>query len=205
VPLDPRQEQACLEALRKGIDQALNQIIENWEGPLFSYAWRYVQNNADARDVVAETFVRLYQQRERLRPDTHLSAWLYTTLTNLCHNQHRWRRRHPSVSLDATDEETGESLGDRTSDGSEHPAQQLEREESLAELRQAIDRLPHELKTTLLLHHYEHLSYKDIGMITNCSERGVETRLYRAKQRLREDLESRPREAGHFEPSPQHP
>jgi len=190
------------------MDQALNQIIENWEGPLFSYAWRYVQNNADARDVVAETFVRLYQQRERLRPDTRLAAWLYTTLTNLCHNQHRWRRRHPSVSLDATDAETGQSLADRTADGSEHPASQMEREESLVELRQAIDRLPHELKTTLLLHHYEHLSYREIGVITNCSERGVETRLYRAKLRLREELEQRPNEEakpGPFAPSPQHP
>jgi RNA polymerase sigma-70 factor, ECF subfamily len=52
----------------------------------------------------------------------------------------------------------------------------------------AIDRLPHELKTTLLLHHYEHLSYRDIGEVTGCSERGVETRLYRARLRLKDEL-----------------
>ncbi|MCX6551320.1 MAG: hypothetical protein NTY02_10015, partial [Acidobacteria bacterium] len=49
---------------------------------------------------VIEVFVRLHQQRARLRPDTNLSAWLFTTLTNFCHNQYRWRRRHPVAALD---------------------------------------------------------------------------------------------------------
>jgi RNA polymerase sigma-70 factor (ECF subfamily) len=52
-------------------------------------------------------------------------------------------------------------------------------------VRAAIDRLPHDLKVTLLLHHYDHLSYREIGQITGCSERGVETRLYRARQQLK--------------------
>ena len=43
---------------------------------------------------------RLHEQRARLRPDTNLSAWLFTTLANLCHNHHRWRLRHPEHSLD---------------------------------------------------------------------------------------------------------
>jgi RNA polymerase sigma-70 factor (ECF subfamily) len=64
----------------------------------------------------------------------------------------------------------------------------LEHDETCAAIRAAIDRLPHELKTTILLHHYERLSYREIGAISGCSERGVETRLYRARQRLREEL-----------------
>ena len=55
----------------------------------------------------------------------------------------------------------------------------------LAAVRAAIDLLPHDLKVTLLLHHYEHLSYREISAVVGCSERGVETRLYRARQQLR--------------------
>jgi RNA polymerase sigma-70 factor (ECF subfamily) len=69
-----------------------------------------------------------------------------------------------------------------------NPAATLEQKETLDALAAAIDRLPHDLKVTLLLHHYERLSYQDIGEVTGCSERGVETRLYRARQRLRGDL-----------------
>ena len=57
-----------------------------------------------------------------------------------------------------------------------------------AAVRTAINCLPHDLKVTVLLHHYDQLSYREIGAITGCSERGVETRLYRARQRLREEL-----------------
>jgi RNA polymerase sigma-70 factor (ECF subfamily) len=52
----------------------------------------------------------------------------------------------------------------------------------------AIDSLPHDLKVTVLLHHYEHLPYREVAAIVGCSERGVETRLYRARRLLREHL-----------------
>lgn len=182
---DPTQDQALFEALRRGEDTALSRLIGRWERPLFAFAWRYMRNQADAQDLVAEVFVRLYQQRDRLRPDTRLSAWLFTTLSNLCHNQHRWRRRHPTVSMDAP--EDGCIAETVAADGVTSAAQ-LEHDEMLAALAAAIDRLPHELKTALLLHYHEELSLRQIGEITGCSERGIETRLYRARQRLREEL-----------------
>jgi len=186
---DPTNDCAQLAALQHGDDMALNRLIARWERPLFAFAWRYVRHTADARDLVAEVFVRLYQQRSRLRPDTNLSAWLFTTLANLCHNQHRWRRRHPTVSLDAAEEDGGDGAGaDALPAAVPVPGESLERDEARAALGAAIDRLPHELKVTLLLHHYDELSYREIGEITGCSERGVETRLYRARQRLRLEL-----------------
>jgi len=205
VSPNPTADTEDLLALRKGLDSALNPIMERWEGPLFAFAWRYVQNVSDAQDLVAETFVRLHQQRAKLREDTRLGSWLYTVLTHLCHNHYRWRRRHPSVSLEAADPNTGLSHADQVPCQAPGPVHDLEEGEQLDSLRQAIDRLPHELKSTLLLHHYDHLSYREIAVITQCSERGVETRLYRAKQRLREDLErGAARDSSALEPRPAH-
>ena len=62
-------------------------------------------------------------------------------------------------------------------------------EEALAAVRSAIEQLPHDLKITVLLHHYQNLSYREIAEVTHCSERGVETRLYRARQLLKQELE----------------
>jgi RNA polymerase sigma-70 factor (ECF subfamily) len=191
-PTPSADDHASLLALKQGEAVALNRLISRWQRPLHSFAYRYVQNSADAHDLVAETFVRLYQHRHRLRPDTKLSAWLFTALTNLCHNHHRWQRRHPTVALAVA----GDGRNDR--DGtpnylepaSEQPAPvtALERDETVAVVRSAIDNLPHDLKVTLLLHHYDRLSYHEIGEITGCSVRGVETRLYRARRLLRERL-----------------
>jgi RNA polymerase sigma-70 factor (ECF subfamily) len=179
----PAPDLADLHALQRGDDAALNRLIAQWERRLFGFAWRYVRNTADAQDLVAEVFVRLYQGCARLRTDTNLSAWLFTTLANLCHNHHRWRRRHPTASL-----EVAEAAGAALAAPAPSPGQSLEQRERLDALAQAIDALSPDLKLTLLLHHYERLSYREIADITGCSENGVDTRLYRAKKQLRETL-----------------
>jgi RNA polymerase sigma factor (sigma-70 family) len=178
---DPGSDLADLRALQAGDDTALNRLVARWEKPLFGFAWRYVRNNTDARDLAAETFVRFYQKRDRLATDSNVSAWLFTTLVNLCRNHHRWHERHPSTSFEETPDR--EHAADAPA-----PATAMEQRETLEALSAAIEQLPHDLKSTLLLHHYEHLSYREIAAVVGCSERGVETRLYRARQRLREGL-----------------
>lgn len=180
-PSDYASDLAHLHALQAGDDSVLNLLISKWEKPLFGFAWRYVRNTTDARDLVAETFVKLYQHRARLAADSNVSAWLFTTLQNLCHKCHRWRERHPAQNLDDLP-----VTGSLTSPATQRA--HLEKQEINEALGEAINRLPHDLKVTLLLHHYEQLSYREIGEVTGCSERGVETRLYRARQRLRGEL-----------------
>lgn len=189
----PADDQETFLALQRGEAAALNRLIARWQRPLHSFAYRYCQNQTDAEDLVAQTFVKLYQHRDRLRPDTKLSAWLFTTLTNFCHNHHRWKRRHPTTALDTasgTEKSDAPISSHQIPSEQASPDQSLDQNEALAAVRSAINSLPHDLKVSLLLHHYDQLSYREIAGITGCSERGVETRLYRAKQRLREALSS---------------
>jgi RNA polymerase sigma-70 factor (ECF subfamily) len=179
-------DQQALASLRRGDDSALALLISRWEHPLVRFAYRYVQNEVDANDLVAEAFVRFHQNLDRLRSDTKPGAWLYATLANLCLNHNRWKRRHPSVSIDA---ELPRGAAPTTGDGA-NPALKAQRDETVAAVRDAIAGLPHELRTAFLLHHYERLSYQEIAGIAGCSERGVESRLYRARQRLRRALAS---------------
>lgn len=190
VHRDPLEDHHLFVALQRGEDAALNRLIARWEQPLFAFAWRYLHHRADAQDLVADTFVRLYQHRDRLRPDTKLSAWLFTTLSNLCHNRHRWHRRHPTVSLDDPDTNPGGEPGLPAPAGSNFGTATLEQDEAQQALHAAVDRLPHDLRVTVLLHYFERMSYREIAEVAGCSERGVETRLYRARQRLRAELES---------------
>lgn len=177
-----------LAGIQAGEDGAYDQLVGRMQRPLLTFAWRYLHNNADAEDVVVETFVRLFQARGRLRADTNLSAWLFTTVSNLCHNRHRWRTRHQETSLDTP------SAGPEPHATSVSPDDALARDEAGRALRDAIDRLPHDQRTVVLLHHYEHLSYREIGAVVGCSERGVETRLYRARQQLKIELATHFRE-----------
>lgn len=181
---DPSSDATRLHALRAGDEAAFDELVARWQRPLYGFAWRYVHQPADAEDLVIETLVRLHTHRHRLRGDTNLSAWLFTTLANLCHNHHRWRRRHPEESFKPDNDWTSAVA----STASEPPAA-AEQAETEAEVRAAIEQLPHDQKTAVLLHHFEHLGHREIATIVGCSERGVETRLYRARQNLREKLQ----------------
>ena len=173
-----------VRSLRKGERAAMEAVVERWQRPLFAFAWRYVHNSADAEDLVVAAFVRLHEARARLRADTNLAAWLFTTLANLCHNQHRWRRRHPEEPLDSGPDGTG-GREPALESAVREPDCAVEDDETGAAVRAAIDELPADQKTVLLLHHFEMVSCREIAEVVGCSERGVETRLYRARQRLR--------------------
>ena len=104
MPHEAETDLQLLEELRNGRDSALNEIIDRWKKPLTGFAWRYVQNETDAQDMVQETFVKVYRYKDRFRKDTRLSAWLFTTLANQCRNFSRWKRRHPTVAFVGADE-----------------------------------------------------------------------------------------------------
>jgi len=179
-----------MRALVAGRQAALNELMTLWEAPLLRFTYRYVQNEAVARDLVQETFVRVYLHRERFRPGTSFSTWAFTIAANLCRNHRRWQGRHPTVSLDEPVSTDNEALSrqdqlvcpTRSPDGN---AQHTERVDAL---KAAIVELPHDLRTALLLYEYEELTYREIAEVVGCSEKGVESRLVRARMKLRKAL-----------------
>ncbi len=188
MPADSAQDLALMASLVAGRDSALDELMERWEGPLRSFAYRYLLNATDTDEVVEETFVRIYHKRADFVPGSNFSAWLFTIAANLCRHRLRWRRRHPSESIDIPDEDGAPGLGSTLPAGGADPAVAAEGNERIAALRAAIAALPHDQRTVFLLHSYEGLSYREIAATVGCSERGVETRLYRARQTLRDKL-----------------
>lgn len=176
-----RRSAELMTALRDGSDAALAELVELWQRPVSSFVFRYVQNEADARDLVQETFVRVHAHCGAFRAGASFPAWLFTLAANLCHNHNRWRARHPTAALEA-DSAAALACARPPPD---HALLAAERVEAV---RQAIAALPHDLKVTLLLHEYENLSYAEIAAVVGCSVKGVEARLARARQRLRQAL-----------------
>lgn len=188
---EDRERMRCLIREDKG---ALESIIEKWERPLFSFVFRYTQNEFTTRDIVQETFVRVFTKRDSYDFGYAFSSWVFTIAANLCKNRSRWRKRHPEVSLDTglRDGEGGtdSSLLEVTPAEAELPLESLEREEELTRLKRTVMSLPHDLRTAVLLHHYESMSYKEIAEVVGCSARGVETRLYRARKILGQQMKA---------------
>jgi RNA polymerase sigma-70 factor (ECF subfamily) len=174
--------------LIEGDDLALNELMERWQKPLHSFILRYVGNYADSIELAEETFVRVYHHRSRFNFQSKFSTWLLTIATNLCRQHARWRTRHQTISLDDT------ASVDKVSDeylfisADEIPSAKAERSELAKLVKDEIAKLPHDLKTSVLLFLYDNLSYDEIGAILGCTPKAVETRLYRVRKLLAKRL-----------------
>ncbi len=184
LPVDA--DVSAMRRLRDGDDLALNEIMDRWQRRLTSYLLRAIGNETVAVDLAQETFVRVYQSRDKYQPKGEFSTWLFAIATNLLRQHFRWLKRHPTVSMDSV--ETGrdeQPLSDRL------PAEdsnRVERDERAKIVKEAVTALPPDLREAVLLFEYEDLSHEQIAQIAGCSKKAVETRLYRARAILREKL-----------------
>lgn len=179
---------ADMERLTSGHDAALSELMERHAPKLFNYLIRCLQNEEDAADAAQETFVRVYQNRAKFDPSQRFSTWLYAIATNLVKDRYRYRSRHPQVSLDAENETTGKGFRETLPGGAPSPIEAAEAAERAETVRRAVAALPDELRIPLILADYEERSHAEIGKILLCTAKAVETRIYRARQRLRLNL-----------------
>lgn len=173
----------AMRRLQGGEDLALNELMQRWQKRLLGFAFRYVGNQQDAVDIAQETFVRVYQHRDRFAGTGCFSTWLFAIAINLCRNHARWRSRHPNVSLDAEDTPHAEHP-----DSARQPWENAEGNDLAAAVRDQVQKLPHDLKTVVLLSVYDSHSHGEIAGMLQCTPKAIETRLYRAKQLLRDAL-----------------
>ena len=166
--------------LKTGDDHALNVLMDRWAARVTSFLQRVTGNRNIAADLAQETFVKIYQARERFKSGGTFSTYLFTIAANLARNHHRWQSRHPSISLD--DSETSSI---HLTDSSLDPSQALESQEKFAAIRAAIAELPLDLREAITLFVDEKMSYAQIANIAGCSSKAAETRIYRARQLLK--------------------
>ena len=178
----------AMTRLRGGDDLALNELMARWQQPLVNYLARFCGSEAGALDLAEETFVRVYEARGRYDARGKFATWLYTIAGNLARNAHRWQQRHPTVSLETPTDDNGGTLGASLPDAAAAPDASAQKSERARAVRAAIAELPEDQRAIVLLSEYEDRSHADIAAVLGCTAKAVETRLYRARQTLREKL-----------------
>jgi RNA polymerase sigma-70 factor (ECF subfamily) len=173
--------------LVQGDDLSLNALMDRWGSRITAYLYRMTGNREYALDLAQETFVKLYQARDRYRTDGNFSTYLFAIASNLSKNHARWKTRHPTVSLDAKSEDDDASLPE-TADPHADPGELAQSAEKMAAVAKAFQTLPPDLREAMSLFIYEDMGYAEIGILMGCSTKAVETRIYRARQILKERL-----------------
>lgn len=179
-------DEQLMSSLKTGEDAALAALMERWELPLKGFLLRFGLEAPAVEDLAQESFVRLYEKRGDFRDGAAFKPWLLTIAGNLARNALRSRRRHPTESLDAP--AGGAAAAPEMADESPDARDRADRRELQAEVRAAVDGLPAPLREAVLCVEIEDMSHAEAAAVLDCSPKAVETRLYRARQLLRQSL-----------------
>ena len=180
-------DKADMERLAQGHDAGLNALMERHAGPLFQFLLRMLGDEQDANDLSQETFVRVYRHRERF-DGSKFTTWLYTIASNLARNEYRRRARHPVVSLHAENPGAEGSLEDTLPAADSGPRTAAELQEQQEAVRAAVQQLPDDLREALILCEWQEMSAAEAATILQTTSRAIESRLYRARRLLRDQL-----------------
>jgi RNA polymerase sigma-70 factor, ECF subfamily len=172
-------DKEIMELIQAGDERAFTELVARYQDRLLNFVGRIVIDQETAEELIQETFLRIYNQKNSYTPEYAVSTWIYTIALNLARSELRKRKLRKFLSLDFLKEESDIEIADKTSFSGE----------SLAPiLQKAIDSLPEDYKTAFVLCDIQRLPYQQIAEILRVPVGTVKSRINRARAMLRDKL-----------------
>jgi RNA polymerase sigma-70 factor (ECF subfamily) len=188
----PRAEAEFIERLRRGDADAFEELVTERSGEIYGLLFRLTENNEEARDLTQETFLRAFQSIDRFRGEADLRTWIYRIAINQARNRWRWwrrRRRDSTVSLDATQGDSHQTLLGTLAESSANPEQETLAHEREVVLRSALRKIGQSYREAVILRDIEGFTYEEIATTLGINVGTVKSRLARGRQELKRKLE----------------
>jgi RNA polymerase sigma-70 factor (ECF subfamily) len=181
------REAALVQRCAVGDESAYADLVAEHQRMVIQLAMNLLGDRDEALDLSQEVFLRVFRTINRFRGQSTLRTWIYRIAVNQARNRHRfWCRRHRAdqVSLDQHIATHGDFLcrGDST------PDRVLAQKELASRLKAALNALPFEQRTVIVLREVDGLSYEEIAYSLGVAVGTVKSRLTRARQALRSEL-----------------
>jgi RNA polymerase sigma-70 factor (ECF subfamily) len=184
-------DRRLVESAQKGDRTAFDLLVLKYQHRVVKLANRYVRDPEEALDVAQEAFLRAYRALPGFRGESAFYSWLYRITINTAHNHlaaRRARREETGVGEDRDEGDLGVPLEDRVQDLNT-PEAMLLSDEIRRTIERAVEELPEDLRTAIVLREVEGLSYEDIARIMDCPIGTVRSRIFRAREAINARIE----------------
>ncbi|MGH9371895.1 MAG: sigma-70 family RNA polymerase sigma factor [Vicinamibacterales bacterium] len=182
------REAALIQRCVARDEDACAELVSEHQRMVYQLSLNLLGDHNEALDLSQEVFLRVFRTIHSFRGQSALRTWIYRIVVNQARNRQRWwRRRHKNqqVSLDEHLRDHGD-FPERND--SESPDRLLGRKELAERIRTALDDLPFDQKTAVVLREIDGLSYEEIGYSLGIAVGTVKSRLARARETLRGQL-----------------
>ena len=178
-------------AFRRGDHAAFQKIVLKYQDRVYNLCYRFLGDKQEAEDSAQDIFIKVYKALKGFRLKSSFYTWLYRIVINTCKNRVKsldYRRSKLKVSIDDNQGEKEHNIS-AVLDLNDLPDISLEKKEKIDRIQEAINSLPPDQKTMVILRDIEGLSYDEIADITNNRLGTVKSKLSRARLSLRNKLE----------------
>ncbi len=177
MPVETELE-PLVDAAREGDNEAFDELVRLTYGDVYNLAVKLTGNEADASDVVQDTYVRAFRGLRRFRGDAAFSTWLYRIASN-CASSFTARRSRQRCDVLPEPDAVIETTPDND------PSLRAEESSLRQTIERAVEQLPQRLRSVVVLKYLEDLSHREIAGRLGISESATKVRLHRARCTLR--------------------
>ena len=174
-------DEFTLRRAQKGNSSAFEMLVTPHEQMLWRVCWHYTHHQEDAADCLQETMLKAWRGIKAYRGECSLSTWLYRIASTVCLDFLRKQKRLPETE---SADELAEDEGFSPVDDSPTPDEAVIRAESADNVRAAIDALPADMRTVIILYALQGMQYEEIAEVTRTSVGTVKSRISRAWQKI---------------------
>ena len=172
-----------IEECRKGNFNNFRKVVEITSPFAYSVAVRMLGDEDEAKDIVQETMVTIWQKLSKIKSSDSFKTWMYRILVNKCYDKLRRRKKNPEF---VTDEINWALISNRVA---EWPSSELENKETAQIISLLTDRLSPKQKAVFVLSEIEEMSHDEISAITGLSKSGIKANLHYARKNISEMAE----------------
>ena len=169
--------------VQRGDKSAFDFLVIKYQHRIIQLVNRYVKDPSEAQDVAQEAFIKAYRALGNFRGDSAFYTWLYRIAINTAKNYLVSRsRRNSDYQVDIQDAEVFENAPQLQ--GMETPERHLLNQEIVDTIQEAIDKLPEDMRTAIMLREFEGMSYEEIADAMDCPVGTVRSRIFRAREAI---------------------
>ncbi|MDO9106770.1 MAG: RNA polymerase sigma factor RpoE [Methylovulum sp.] len=169
--------------VQQGDKKAYDLLVIKYQHKIIQLVNRYLKDPSEAQDVAQEAFIKAYRALGSFRGDSAFYTWLYRIAINTAKNYLVSRsRRSSNYEVDIQDAEVYENAPQLH--GMETPERLLLNQDIIETIKSAIDLLPEEMRTAIMLREFEGLSYEEIATAMDCPVGTVRSRIFRAREAI---------------------
>lgn len=180
---DKRADALLVKRVQKGDNTAFDVLVLKYQHKILKLVMRYIRDPSEAEDVTQEAFLKAYRALPKFRGDSAFYTWIYRIAINTAKNYLVAAKRRPlDYNLDLQNPEQYEMQA-RLKD-IETPERVMLTEEIRATVNRAIERLPEDLRTAIILREIEGMSYEEIAQAMECPVGTVRSRIFRAREAI---------------------